>query len=82
MTKRVQVNVGDELFAEGSTEAFGAVRHVREHELFVDIEGFGDTTLRAESVVGVHDHKVIVDVDSLPENVRNAIAHAHDREER
>ena len=75
------MSVGDELFAEGSTEAFGAVRHVRAHELLVDIEGFGDTTLAAEAVLAVHDHKVIVDIASLPEYLRTAIAHAHDREQ-
>jgi hypothetical protein len=82
MTKAVQVSVGDELFAEGSTEAFGAVRHVSEHEHIIDIEGYGDTTLAAASVVAVHDHKVIVDIESLPDDIRTAIAHAHDREER
>jgi hypothetical protein len=82
MTTAVQVNVGDELFVEGSTEAFGAVRRVTAHELWVDIEGYGDTTIAAEAVVGVHDHKVIVDPEKLPATLRDAIAHAHDAEDR
>lgn len=82
MTKPVQVNVGDELFADGATEAFGAVRHVSAHELIVDIEGFGDTKLPASAVVGVHDHKIIVDVASLPDQIRAAVEHAHDQEDR
>ena len=82
MTTRVQVNVGDEVFATGSTDAFGAVREVHAHELVIDIEGFGDIRVQADIVTSVHDHKVILDVDKLPTEVRNAIAHAHDGEDR
>jgi hypothetical protein len=82
MTTAVQVTVGDELFVQGSTEAFGAVRKVHAHELEVDIEGFGDTKLPAEAVVSVHDHKVVVDPARLPGHLRDAIAHAHDDESR
>lgn len=81
MTTPVQVSIGDEVFAQGSTQPFGAVRKVGAHELVVDIEGFGDTTLHADVVVSVHDHKVIVDASRLPPHLRGAIAHAHDEED-
>ena len=82
MTTRVQVSVGDEVFATGSTDAFGAVREVHANELVIDIEGFGDVRVQAAVVSSVHDHKVILDIDKLPLEVRNAIAHAHDGEDR
>jgi len=82
MPTKVQVNVGDEVFATGSTDAFGAVREVHAHELVIDIEGFGDVRLAADVVTSVHDHKVIIDVNKLPTAVRDAIAHAHDGEDR
>ncbi len=82
MTTAVQVSVGDELFVKGGTEAFGAVRVVHAHALLVDIEGFGDTELPAEAVVEVHDHKVVIDPARLPKHLRDAIAHAHDGEDR
>jgi hypothetical protein len=82
MTTRVQVNVGDEVFATGSTDAFGAVREVHAHELVIDIEGFGDVRVKAELVTSVHDHKVILDVEKLAPDIRDAIAHAHDGEDR
>jgi len=82
MTTPVQVVVGDELFAEGATEPFGAVRHVKPHELVVDIEGFGDTAIPAAAVTAVHDHKVVVDPARLPPQLRDAIEHAHDVEDR
>jgi hypothetical protein len=80
MTKRVQVNVGDQVFAREDGEVFGGVREVRAHELVVDIEGLGDIVVPAEAVKAAHDQKVILDVKQLPQEVRNAIAHAHDQE--
>ena len=81
MSTPVQVSIGDEVFAEGATVPFGAVRKVSTHELVVDIEGFGDAPLRADVVLSVHDHKVIVDPGRLPPQLRDAIAHAHDAED-
>ena len=81
MTTPVRVQVGDELFVQGSTEAFGAVREVHAHELVVDIEGYGDARLSAEAVVSVHDRKVVVDAARLPGHLRDAVAHAHDAED-
>jgi len=80
MTKRVQVNVGDQVFAREDGEVFGGVREVHAHELVVDIEGLGDVVVPAVAVLAAHDQKVIVDVRQLPQEVRSAIAHAHDQE--
>lgn len=82
MTTRVGVNVGDEVFAKGKSEAFGAVRVVRAHELIIDIENFGDAAVPAAAVIEIHDRKIVLDPAALPDDLRQAIAHAHDREER
>jgi hypothetical protein len=80
MTKSVQVEIGDQVYAGKSTEAFGGVRAVHEHDLIVDIEGKGDVKIPAAAVEAVHDHKVVVTVHALPPEIREAIAHAHEQE--
>ena len=80
MTQSVQVQVGDKLFEKEDGRPFGAVMEVHAHDLVVDIEGSGPTTLAAAAVRAVHDAKVIVDVAQLPSELRERIAHAHDRE--
>jgi hypothetical protein len=80
MTKRVQVNIGDQVFAREDGEVFGAVREVRQNELLIAIEGLGDILVTAAAVIAAHDQKVILDVKQLPQDVRDAIAHAHDQE--
>ncbi|UQA55784.1 hypothetical protein [Polyangium aurulentum] len=80
MTKRVQVNVGDQVFGREDGEVFGGVREVRRNELVIDIEGLGDIVVPAAAVTAAHDQKVILDVKQLPQEVRDAIAHAHDQE--
>lgn len=79
--KRVAVDVGDQVFGSEGGEEFGAVRQVRESDLVIDVEGFGEVTVLASVVTAVHDGKVIVDVKRLPREVRHAVGHAHDSEE-
>ena len=82
MAKAVRVEVGDQVFAAEDKPAFGAVRQVRPHELLIDVEGFGDTTIPASAVRAVHDEKVVIDVGRLPADLQAAIQRAHDREDR
>jgi hypothetical protein len=77
----MQVSIGDQVFLEEGGEEFGAVRHVLEHELVINVENFGDVTLPARAVRAVHDGKVIVDRQHLPASVQEMIAHAHEREQ-
>jgi hypothetical protein len=77
----MRVSVGDQVYLEEGGEEFGAVRHVLDRALVVNIENFGDVTIDAPAVKAVHDGKVIVDARQLPPHVRAHIAHAHDREE-
>ena len=80
MTQRVSVKIGDQLFQREDGEAFGAVVGVHEHELLVEIEGFGQTVLPGFAVRSVHHGKLIVDVGQLPGPLQKHIKHAHDRE--
>ena len=81
MVRHANVRVGDQVYTAEGGDPCGAVREVRPSELVVDIEGHGDFVVEAAAVSAVHDAKVVLDVRALPEELRNAIAHAHDEEE-
>lgn len=68
------------VFAREGTVGVGAVRRVAADRLVVYIEGYGDVAVTEEQVAAVHDAKVVLDLERMPEDVRRAIAHAHDRE--
>jgi ribosomal 30S subunit maturation factor RimM len=77
------IRIGFQVFAQGGTEEFGAVRDVcpgGRTELLVNIENGGDHCIPVSAIVDVHDEKVIVDPKLLPAEVRRAIPHAHDAE--
>jgi len=71
---------GDQLFPSEEGESFGTVLDADTEDLRVYIEGFGPTALPPTAVKAVHDAKVIVDIDQLPRELREGVAHAHDRE--
>ena len=70
-----------EVFKREGDLAFGAVRQVKRDHIVVYIENGGDVKIDARHIKSVHDTKVIVDCENLPENIRDMIRHAHDREE-
>jgi len=77
------IEVGQQVYAEDGGEVFGAVRQVAPEgrdEVVIDIENAGDFTIPASAIRAVHSGKVILDVARLDARVREAIAHAHDRE--
>lgn len=81
-TKRAAVEIGDQVFARDGEEEFGAVREIlSDGHLVIDIENKGDVLVPNDAVVGVVEHKVLVDVKKLDPKVRLAIAHAHDAED-
>jgi hypothetical protein len=78
------IEVGFHVFPQGGDEEVGAVREVApggRPELLVDIENAGDFVIPLDAVTAVLEEKVIVDVEKLPDRVRNAIRHAHDAED-
>ncbi len=76
------IEIGYQVFARDGEEEFGAVREIlSDGHLVVDIENKGDVLIPDDAIVGVVEHKVLVDPKKLDPKVRAAIAHAHDAEE-
>ena len=77
------IEIGDQVFAQEGGEEFGAVRGITPDRtgLMIYIENAGDFVVPRDTIRSVHDHKVIVDCSRANDKLRNAIAHAHDREE-
>jgi hypothetical protein len=75
-------HVGYQVFLAEGGEKFGAVRMVGPKELVVYVENAGDFVVDVNAVKRVHDGKVIVDEARIDDRLRNAISHAHDREDR
>jgi len=66
--------------ADGQTAA-GAVREVQDaDQLLVNIENGGDFVISANAVRDVHEGKVILHLDRLPEQMQEALRHLHDAE--
>ena len=68
------------VFAREGAVGIGAVRRVEPGRLLVYVEGYGDVPVAEEQIAAIHDEKVVIDPERMPEDVRRAIAHAHDRE--
>lgn len=78
------IEVGFQVFLEEGGDECGAVRDVLpggRHEIVIYVENGGDFTVSADAVRSVHDGKVVLDPSHLKQRLRDAIAHAHDREE-
>lgn len=70
------------VFAEEGHVGVGAVRRVMPDSLLVYIEGYTEIRLHEGDIASAHDGKVILDMEALEPDVREAIQHAHDRESR
>jgi hypothetical protein len=75
------VNVGDQAYLVEGGEEFGAVRSIARDHLVVYVENAGDFVVGREAVRRVHDGKVLLDATKLDSRMRDAIMHAHDRED-
>ena len=77
-----QVEEGFMVFVADGEVGVGAVRQVRRdgQQLIVNVENGGDFELPISAVRDVHSDKVILDVDRLPEPMREALRHPHDAE--
>jgi hypothetical protein len=79
-----RVEVGFQVYLGEGQDPFGAVRDVAPGTatpVTVYVENGGDFRVPRAAVRAVHDGKVILDPDALDPGMRQAIAHAHDREE-
>ncbi|MGV7204777.1 hypothetical protein ACDI35_12500 [Xanthomonas axonopodis pv. cajani] len=77
-----QIEIGQMVFLRDGEVGVGAIRDIRNEgaELVINIENGGDFVLPASVVRDVHSGKVMLDVDKLPDDVRNALRHPHDNE--
>lgn len=79
-----RIQEGNAVFAGERQKPFGAVRSVATKPTFalvIYIEGAGDFVIGSTAIKSVHDGKVIVDPAKMDKGIRDAIAHAHDRED-
>jgi hypothetical protein len=83
MDKLYPIEIGFQVYAVEGGEMFGAVRGYapEANALVIYVENAGDFEVPMSAVQRVHDGKVILDVERLDARLRDAIAHAHDREE-
>ncbi|HEX4159035.1 MAG TPA: hypothetical protein VHY79_11200 [Rhizomicrobium sp.] len=79
-----RIEEGFEVFVHDGDVAFGAVREVRpggRPEIVVYIESAGEFTVPFSAVRDVHDEKVVLDCAKLGRALKEAIGHAHLRED-
>lgn len=76
------LEVGQMVFVTDGEIGVGAVREVRRgaSEFVVNIQNGGDFVLPLEAVKDVHYGKVILAIDRLPKEVRDALRHPHKAE--
>jgi hypothetical protein len=78
------IRIGYQVYLKEGGEECGAVRDVAPRgrpEITVYVENGGEFDVPAGAVRSVHDGKVVLDRARLDSALRDAIAHAHDREE-
>ena len=79
-----KIEAGFQVFLHEGEPDFGAVRAVMPEgrdEIVVYVENGGDFRVPAACIASVHDGKVLLDERRIDSRLRDAIAHAHDREE-
>ena len=83
MQQHSHIEIGFQVYLVEGGEEFGAVRGYvpNTNALIIYVENAGDFEVPLEAVHRVHDGKVILDATRLDARLRQAIAHAHDREE-
>ena len=72
---------GFDVFVHDGEKAFGAVRRLHPHSITVYIENAGDFEVPLSAVKEVHDEKVVLNSGKLDQRLKDAIAHAHSRED-
>ncbi len=77
------IAIGDQAYMKEGGEEFGAVRALdpTQQAVIVYIENRGEFSVPLNAVRSVHDGKIVFDETRLPSAMRNAIRHAHDRED-
>jgi hypothetical protein len=79
-----EIQVGDQVYVSDGGEEFGAVRDVRPNgrrEIVVYVENAGDFYIPLDAIESTHSQKVVLNCRKLEPRLREAIGHAHDKEE-
>jgi hypothetical protein len=79
-----QIREGFDVFVHDGDKAIGAVREVTpggRSEFVMYVENAGDFSVPLEAIVDVEAEKVTVNFDRLDPKLKQAIGHAHDRED-
>jgi len=76
------IQVGYQAFVTDGGEEFGAIREVLPDAVVVYVENAGDFRVPLDAVASVHSQKVVFAPEKLEERLCEAIAHAHDEEQR
>jgi len=79
---RDQIEEGFMVFVADGEMGVAGVREVREAELVINIQNAGDFVIPLSAVRDVHSKKVVLDVERLAPEVRDALNHVHDNEYR
>ena len=76
------IEVGFQAFDADGGEEFGAVRQLLPNgDIVVYVENAGDFVVHRDAIEAVHSQKEIERSEKLDHRLREAIGHAHDREE-
>ena len=80
---RERIEEGSMVFIADGDEGIGAVRELRPPtaEIVVYIENAGDFVLSASAIRDVHSGKVMLDLDHIGPELREALGHARDAED-
>ncbi len=83
MRKLGHIEIGFQVYLVEGGEEFGAVRGYvpGSDALVIYVENAGEFTVPLGAVQSVHDGKVLLDAKRIDVGLREAISHAHDREE-
>lgn len=77
----IKIQPESEVFATEGATGIGAVREVSKDYIVIYIEGFGDQRIEKDQIAAVHDGKVVLKMEALPDDVRSAVSQAHDEED-
>ncbi len=77
-----EIRVEDEVFVTEGAVGIGAVREVGRKHLTIHVEGYGELQIGPEHIASAHDGKVILNPETLPDDLRHRLDHLHDGEYR
>ena len=76
------IEIGYQAFLVDGGEEFGAIREVLPDAVVVYVENAGDFRVPLDAIQSVHSQKVVFAPERLDPKLFEAIAHAHDAEQR